>query len=88
MYKAPIKREIKEEILNKVKEGKDTVPTIAKMYGISSEAIYYWLRQGVGGVTSQVLINNRLRKENETLKKIIGELMLENNRGKKSGHNQ
>ena len=86
MYRTPIKREIKEEILNKVKEGKDTVPTIAKMYGISSEAIYYWLRQGVGGVTSQVLNNNRLRKENETLKKIIGELMLENNRGKKSGN--
>ena len=87
MYRTPIKKEIKEEILNKVKVGKDTVPTIAKMYGISSEAIYYWLRQGVGGVTSQVLNNNRLRKENETLKKIIGELMLENNRGKKSGHN-
>jgi len=86
MYKAPIRKEIKEEILNKVKEGKDTVPTIAKMYGISGEAIYYWLRQGVGGVTSQVLNNNRLRKENETLKKIIGELMLENNRGKKSGN--
>lgn len=86
MYKSPIKREIKEEILNKVKEGKDTVPAIAKMYGISSEAIYYWLRQGVGGVTSQVLSNNRLRKENETLKKIIGELMLENNRGKRSGN--
>lgn len=86
MYRSPIKREIKEEILNKVKEGKDTVPTIAKMYGISSEAIYYWLRQGVGGVTSQVLNNNRLKKENETLKKIIGELILENSRGKKSGN--
>jgi len=86
MYKTPIRKEIKEEILNKVKEGKDTVPTIAKMYGISSETIYYWLRQGVGGITSQVLSNNRLRKENETLKKIIGELILENNRGKKSGN--
>lgn len=86
MYRSPIKREIKEEILNKVKEGKDTVPTIAKMYGISSEAIYYWLRQGVGGVTSQVLNNNRLKKENETLKKIIGELILENSRGKKNGN--
>jgi transposase-like protein len=87
MYKAPIKKEVKEEILSKVKEGKDTVPTIAKMYGISPEAIYYWLRQGVGGITSQVLSNNRLQKENETLKRIIGELILENNRGKKSGHN-
>jgi len=33
MYKPPIKKEIKEEILNKVKEGKESVPTIAKMYG-------------------------------------------------------
>ena len=83
MYKSPIKKEIKEEILNRVREGKDPVSIIAKQYGISSEAIYYWLRQGVGGVTSQVLSSNRLKKENETLKKIIGELILEKSRGKK-----
>jgi transposase len=88
MYKAPIKKEVKEEILNKVKEGKDTVPAIAKMYGISSEAIYYWLRQGVGGVTSQVLDNNRLRKENEALKKIVAELLLDQKMGKKSKYGQ
>ena len=73
MYRSPIKKEIKEEILNKVKEGKDTVPAIAKMYGISSEAIYYWLRQGVGGVTSQVLNNNRLKKEDRLNEKLIRE---------------
>lgn len=83
MYKAPIKKEIKEEILNKVREGKTPVITIAKQYGITDGAIYYWLRQGIGGITSQVLDNNRLKKENEALKKIIGELVLEKSRGKK-----
>lgn len=86
MYKPPIKKELREEILNKVREGRETVLVIAKQYGISSEAIYYWLRQGVGGVTSPILESNRLRKENETLKKIIGELVLEKSRGKKGGN--
>ena len=86
MYKSPIKKELREEILIKVREGKDTVATIAKLYGISSESIYYWLRKGTEGMTSQILNNNRLRKENESLKKIIGELMLEKSRGKKDRH--
>jgi len=86
MYKPPIKKEIREEILSKVREGKDTVVDIAKQYGISTESIYYWLRKGTEGMTSQILNNNRLRKKNESLKKIIGELMLEKSRGKKDRH--
>lgn len=86
MYKPPIKRELREEILNKVREGKETVLTIAKQYGISDAAIYYWLRQGVEGALSPILESNRLRKENDTLKKIIGELVLEKSRGKKDGN--
>jgi len=84
MYKPPIKKELREEILARVKEGKDPVATIAKQYGITDGAIYYWLRQGLGGISSQVLDNNRLRKENESLKKIIGELLLDQKMGKKS----
>lgn len=86
MYKPPIKRELREEILNRVREGKEPVLTIAKQYGISDAAIYYWLRQGIGGITSPILESNRLRKENETLKKIIGELVLEKSREKKGGN--
>lgn len=86
MYKPPIKRELREEILQKVREGKETVLAIATQYGISDAAIYYWLRQGVEGATSPVLESNRLRKENEALKKIIGELVLEKSRGKKGGN--
>lgn len=83
MYKPPIKKELRDEILARVREGKDSVSEIAKQYGISSEAIYYWLRQGASGMTSQVLDNNRLKRENESLKRIIGQLMLEKDRGKK-----
>jgi len=88
MYKAPIKKEIKEEILNKVREGKTPVVTIAKQYGITDGAIYYWLRQGIGGITSQVLDNNRLKRENEALKKIVAELLLDQKMGKKSKYGQ
>jgi transposase-like protein len=83
MYKTAIKKEIREEILTRVKEGKDSVAIIAKQYGISSETVYYWLHQGVEGMTPHILGNNRLRKENEALNKIIGELVLEKSRGKK-----
>jgi len=83
MYKPPIKKEIRDEVLARVREGKDPVSMIAKQYGISSEAIYYWLRQGADGMTSQVLDNNRLKRENEALKRIIGQLVLEKDRGKK-----
>jgi transposase-like protein len=83
MYTRPIKKEIKEEILVRVREGKDSVVVLAKQYGISTESIYYWIRQSADGVSSQVLSVNRLKKENESLKKIIGELMLDKSRGKK-----
>ena len=83
MYKPAIKKEIKEEILARVKGGKDSVATIAKQYGITDGTIYHWLRQGLGGITSQVLSNNRLRKENDALKRIIGELVFERSRKKK-----
>jgi transposase-like protein len=83
MYTRPIKKEIREEILSRVREGKDSVVVLAKQYGISSESIYYWIRKGADGVSGQALNLNRLKKENESLKRIIGQLMLDKSRGKK-----
>lgn len=65
-----ISREIKEEILNKVKAGEKVVD-LASQYGISNRTIYAWLSQSV---TPQINFReyNRVRKENEELKRIIG----------------
>jgi transposase-like protein len=78
-----IAREIREEIMSRVKEGKETIVGIACQYGVKVNTIYGWVQDGASGVTSQVVSNNRLKRENESLKKIIGELVFERERGKK-----
>jgi len=74
-----IPNDIQEQILARVREGKDKVSVIAEQHGISSRTIYGWLSKGVSGGNRDWLDNNRLRKENAQLKQMIGELMLEKN---------
>jgi len=76
--------ETKSEILSKVKSGQ-TVLDAAKQYAVSSKTIYAWLRNETRPDIS-VLEYNRLRKENEELKRIIGIITLELERGKKNSH--
>lgn len=80
--KVPI--QTKEEILAKVKNG-ETVVSAANQYGISSKTIYAWLRNSVKPDIS-ILEVNRLRRENDELKRIIGIVTLELERGKKNNH--
>lgn len=79
----PIAREIKEEIISKIKTEGITGAEAGRRYGVSPKNIYRWLSEGLGGASSQVLEMNKLRRENQNLKQIIGELMLERGRGKK-----
>ena len=76
--------ETKEEILTKVKNG-ETVIIAANQYGISPKTIYAWLRNQVKPDIS-ILEVNRLRRENDELKRIIGIVTLELERGKKNNH--
>lgn len=70
-----IAKEIKEEILVKAKAG-EKVATLADQYGISDRTIYAWLRQNTGEEVISVLKYNKLKRENEELKRLIGELTL------------
>jgi len=74
----------KEEILAKIKEGA-TVAQAASQYGISTKTIYTWLQNQVKPNIS-ILEHNRLKRENEELKRIIGLITLELERGKKNQH--
>jgi transposase-like protein len=74
----------KEEILLKIKEGA-TVTETAEQYGISSKTIYTWLRNQVKPDIS-FMEYNRLKRENDELKRIIGLITLELERGKKNQH--
>jgi len=78
---AGIAREVKLEILAKVKAG-EKVSELSKQYGVSDKTIYSWLR---GQVTQEVSWREykRVMKENEDLKKILGVLTLELEKAKK-----
>jgi transposase len=76
--------EIKNEILNKIKEGR-SASELATQYGISSKTIYNWVGATVETGSRMVNMRDHLRilRENEELKRIIGMLTLTVERGKK-----
>ena len=78
-----IPKEIKQEILNKVQTG-ERVAALAEQYGISGKSIYGWLRQDTGEAVVSTLQYNKLKRENEELKRLIGELTLDMHLQKKS----
>ena len=77
-----IPQEIKEEVLNKIQAGSSVIDTAAQ-YGISTKTIYTWLSGSTGAPGVSVLEHNKLKRENEELKRIIGMLTLDLSRGKK-----
>ena len=78
-----IPKEKKDEILAKIRAGEKVIPLSAQ-YGINAKTIYYWLRSDTGEEVVSVLKYNKLKRENEELKRLIGELTLDLSLGKKS----
>lgn len=78
-----IPKEKKDEILAKIKAG-EKVPALAAQYGVSSKTIYYWLRTDTNEEVVSVLKYNKVIRENEELKRLIGELTLDLSLEKKS----
>jgi transposase len=70
-----IAKEIKDEILAKIKNEGLSVADAATNYGVHTGTIYNWLGTKATGVVS-VLEHNKLKKENEQLKHIIGDLTI------------
>lgn len=68
-----IPKEIKEQILKRIKEEGVTVSQAAKDAGISTKTIYNWLRSKTVSDGS-VLEISRLKRENKELLEIIGRL--------------
>lgn len=83
MQKKVIPKEIKEEILSKVKAG-ERVAALAEQYGISTKTVYTWLSKEAGEEVISPLKYNKLKRENEELKRLIGELTLGLSLGKKN----
>jgi transposase-like protein len=70
-----IAREVKEQILNRIKNEGVSIAQAAADHGISDRTIYGWLKKKVDGypVMSDVL---KLKRENTALKELLGEITL------------
>ncbi len=71
-----ISREVKQQILKRIKEEGIPVAQVAQEHGLSTKTIYRWV---AGGITSppSILEVAKLKRENQALKEFIGEITLE-----------
>ena len=65
----------KQEVISKMKNDGVPVSALAESYGISTGTIYKWLGNQAKGSVS-LLVHNKLKKENDELKRLIGELTI------------
>jgi transposase-like protein len=75
MKKHRIAPDVKEQIINRIKNDGISVAQAAKEHGISDVTIYSWISKKVEGqpTLSEII---RLKKENEQLKILLGEITL------------
>lgn len=79
-----IAKEIKDEIINKLKHEGQSVSELATKYGISNRTIYAWLGTKATGSVSLIEFN-RVKKENDQLKQLIGDITLKLSTQEKRG---
>jgi transposase-like protein len=77
-----ISKEIKEQVLRRIKEEGITVASAAADAGISTKTIYNWMRSSTI-VDHSTLEINRLKRENKDLAELVGHLTLNLERTKK-----
>lgn len=80
----PITPELRAKILSSIKDDGISVADASASYGFTEDTIKKWLRgsaENSSGSSSEVL---RLKKENQILKELIGNLLLEKELKKKN----
>lgn len=81
-FRQPIKKEIKEEILAKVKNG-EKVSALAIQYAVADNTIYGWLGKRVSGEPGTLELS-RLKRENQDLYWLLGKVTADLERLKKN----
>lgn len=79
-----ISNEIKQQIIGRIKNDGVSVAQAASDHGVSTKTIYAWLGTKAKGVVS-ILQYNKLRKENDELKRLIGEITIKMSMEAKKG---
>lgn len=77
MFK-PIAKDIKNQIIFRIKNNGESVSKLALEYSVSPKTIYGWLRKQSSSSVS-FLEYARLKRENKLLLEIVGRLTLEKN---------
>lgn len=78
-----IPKDIKEQILKRIKDDGIPVAQAAKEHGVNPKSVYNWLRTKTTGDTS-ILEISRLKRENRELLEIIGKLTHSLSKSKKN----
>jgi transposase-like protein len=75
--------DVKEQILNRIKNDGISVAKAAEEHGVSTQTIYAWLTKGVKEQPS-MLEFAKLKRENQALKEMLGEVTMEYKRSQKN----
>lgn len=75
--------EVRKEVLEKVRGGKK-VAAVAREHGINEMTIRSWLERDTESGAGQTLEMSRLRRENEALLRLVGQLTYESELQKKN----
>lgn len=75
MKKYKIAPEVREQIINRIKNEGVSVAAAAKEHGVSEQTIYGWIGKKAQGMPS-VLEMARLKRENDELLRLVGAVTL------------
>ncbi len=78
-----VSKEVKEQILKRIKEEGVTVTQASQDHGISEASIYKWLTKGVSANPSWAEFS-RLKKENKGLLELVGSLTVKLSQAQKN----
>ncbi len=84
MSSVPITPDIRAKILSSIKDDGASLAELAKTYGLAEDTIKKWLRGTVDNAQTSSSEFQRLRRENQYLKEIIGTQLLERELAKKN----
>lgn len=74
MKKQRIAPDVKEQIINRIKNDGVSVIQAAQDHGVAEGTIYGWIAKKVDGVSTSEVI--KLKRENDQLKMLLGEITL------------
>ena len=79
---AKLNKEQWVEVLAKVKKGDQSIPELAKVYGVNAKSIYYRVEKSTD-TDGSLLEINRLKREVKSLREALGYVTHELNKEKK-----